>query len=86
MDVFFSKNVENSSKLLTFHLSTVFTVENVEYFQLFFTFCNRLAEINFTVYEQKYQPRRQKSHADRAVLFCNIEIRNEAALLHPIPE
>lgn len=53
MSNFSSKTVENSPKNANFStvltgLSTVFTVENVEYFQFFFTISNRLVEINFT--------------------------------------
>ncbi|MCX4356055.1 MAG: hypothetical protein OSJ43_07495 [Oscillospiraceae bacterium] len=53
MGDFSSKTVENSPKTVDFStvltgLSTVFTVENVEYFQFFFTISNKLVEINFT--------------------------------------
>ncbi len=65
MGNFSSKTVENSPKNANFStvltgLSTVFTVENVEYFQFFFTISNRLVEINFTASNKKYQPRQQE--------------------------
>ena len=61
MGNFSSKTVENSPKNANFStVLTDFTVENVEYFQFFFTISNRLVEINFTASNKKYQPRQQE--------------------------